>query len=168
MAPLITVVFVLCGLWVLHYLKVGEPAFKNGSGLILFLVAWNMLTSKHQARKRLETVSPAIGSARGKSHRRNQWQRSRKTNVAIFPLTILLLAVPAAIISVMVVSNNFSGNIVMSFSGFGALLPVMLLPDKIMLLTDKSVVLTTIVNGMFDPRDRNLFSRVTATILAAL
>ena len=62
-ATLIMVFFALCGSWVLHYLKIGEPAFKITGGVILFLVAWDMLNSKRQARKRRETTAPALASA---------------------------------------------------------------------------------------------------------
>ena len=60
-ATLIMVFFALCGSWVLRYLQIGEPAFKIAGGVILFLVAWDMLTSKRQARKHRETTSPATG-----------------------------------------------------------------------------------------------------------
>ena len=63
MATLIMVFFALCGSWVLHYLKIGDPAFKIAGGVILFLVAWDMLNSKRQARKRRETTAPALASA---------------------------------------------------------------------------------------------------------
>ena len=62
MATLIMVFFALCGSWVLQYLKIGEPAFKVAGGVILFLVAWDMLNSKRQARKRRETTAPALAS----------------------------------------------------------------------------------------------------------
>jgi hypothetical protein len=57
------VFFALCGSWVLHYLKIGDPAFKIAGGVILFLVTWNMLNSKRQARKRRETTAPALAPA---------------------------------------------------------------------------------------------------------
>ena len=81
--------------------------------------------------------------------------------MAIFPLAIPMLAGPAAIISVMVVSADFSGSMVMNLTGYGALLAVMLVTGKIM-------VLTAIADRMIDPRLTNVFSRVTAIILAAL
>ena len=53
------VFFALCGSWVLRYLQIGEPAFKIASGVILFLVAWEMLTSK---RMRLIGIVRTISS----------------------------------------------------------------------------------------------------------
>ena len=184
-ATLIMVFFALCGSWVLHYLQIGEPAFKIAGGVILFLVAWDMLTSKRQARKRRETTGPetdrsetgptlaaeaatAEAGARitpGKQHTKDTKDTSgsddEPENMAIFPLAIPMLAGPAAIMSVMVVSADFSGSMVMSLTGYGALLAVMLATGKIM-------VLTAIADRMIDPRLSNIFSRVTAIILAAL
>ena len=172
-ATLIIVFFALCGSWVLRYLQIGEPAFKIASGVILFLVAWEMLTSKRQARKRRETTRIALaaeaGTAEtgarttpGKQHTKDTSDNDDEPeNVAIFPLAIPMLAGPAAIMSVMVVSANFSGGMVMSLTGYSALLLVMLVTGKIM-------VLTAIADRMIDPRLSNVFSRVTAIILAAL
>jgi multiple antibiotic resistance protein len=178
-ATLIMVFFALCGSWVLRYLQIGEPAFKIAGGVILFLVAWDMLTSKRQTRKRLETTGPATGptpafaaeagTAEAGARTTPGKQQTKDTtgnddepeNVAIFPLAIPMLAGPAAIMSVMVVSADFSGSMVMSLTGYGALLAVMLATGKIM-------VLTAIADRMIDPRLSNVFSRVTAIILAAL
>ena len=175
-ATLIMVFFALCGSWVLQYLKIGEPAFKIAGGVILFLVAWDMLNSKRQARKRRETTGPALASdlvlniadeagdeaiPGQKSTKEDSGNDDEPENVAIFPLAIPMLAGPAAIMSVMVVSADFSGSMVTSLTGYGALMTVMLATGLIM-------VLTAIAERIIDPRLSNVFSRVTAIILAAL
>ena len=175
-ATLIMVFFALCGSWVLQYLKIGEPAFKIAGGVILFLVAWDMLNSKRQARKRRETTGPALASdlvlniadeagdeaiPGQKSTKEDSGNYDEPENVAIFPLAIPMLAGPAAIMSVMVVSADFSGSMVTSLTGYGALMAVMLATGLIM-------VLTAIAERIIDPRLSNVFSRVTAIILAAL
>jgi multiple antibiotic resistance protein len=78
--------FALCGAWILHYLAISFSAFKIAGGIILLLVAIDMLSNRRQQRK--EQGSDII---------------SPEDNVAIFPLAIPLLAGPAAITSVMVV-----------------------------------------------------------------
>ena len=180
MATLIMVFFALCGSWVLQYLKIGEPAFKIAGGVILFLVAWDMLNSKRQARKRRETTAPALASAFApdlglniadnagdeaipsqKSTKEVSSNDDEPENVAIFPVAIPMLAGPAAIMSVMVVSADFSGSMVTSLIGYGALMAVMLATGLIM-------VLTAIAERIIDLRLSNVFSRVTAIILAAL
>ena len=55
-----------------------------------------------------------------------------------------MLALPAAIMSVMVVSADFNGSMAMSVTGYGALLAVILVTGKIM-------VLTAIAGRMIDP-----------------
>ena len=72
-----------------------------------------------------------------------------------------MLAGPAAIMSVMVVSADISGSRVMILTGYGALLAVMLVTGMIM-------VLTVFAGRMIDSRLSNVLSRVTAIILAAL
>ncbi len=175
-ATLIMVFFSLCGSWVLRYMQIGEPAFKIAGGLILFLVAWDMLTNKRQTRKSRETTYPNISlnnsisfatvvgpkAAIGHQHKREKGGSDEgPENVTIFPLAIPLLAGPAAIMSVMVISADFNSSIVMSLTGYGALLAVMLVTGKIM-------VLTAIADRIIDQRLSNVFSRVTAIILAAL
>ena len=180
MATLIEVFFALCGSWLLQYLKIGEPAFKIAGRVILFLVAWDMLNSKRQARKRRETTAPALASAFApdlglniadnagdkaipsqKSTKEVSSNDDQPENVAIFPLAIPMLAGPAAIMSVMVVSDDFSCSMVTSLIGYGALMAVMMATGLIM-------VLTAIAERIIDPRLSNVFSRVTAIILAAL
>ena len=179
-ATLIMVFFALCGSWVLQYLKISEPAFKIAGGMILFLVAWDMLNSKRQARKRRETTAHALASpfapnlglniADNAGDEAIPSQKSTKEvnsnddepeNVAISLLAIPMLAGPAAIMSVMVVSADFSGSMVASLIGYSALMAVMLATGLIM-------VLTAIAERIIDLRLSNVFSRVTAIILAAL
>ena len=47
--------FALCRAWVLSYLQISEAAFKIAGGIILFLVALDMLAAKRQRRKREES-----------------------------------------------------------------------------------------------------------------
>ena len=131
------VFFALCGLWVLRHLQIGESAFKIAGGLILFLVAWDMLTSKRQTRKRRETTGPSSAftfvAEAGSRTTPDKWHpkdprdaNDELENVAIFPLAIPMLAGPAAIMSVMVVSADLSSSIVIILTSYGALLAVML------------------------------------------
>ena len=48
--------FALCGAWILGYLNITEAAFKIAGGIILFLVALDMLAAKRQQRKRAEST----------------------------------------------------------------------------------------------------------------
>jgi multiple antibiotic resistance protein len=77
----------------LHYLNISLSAFRIAGGIILLMVALDMLANKRQARR--EQGNHAI---------------STDDNIAIFPLATPLLAGPAAITSVMVVASSPTGN----------------------------------------------------------
>ena len=93
-AAAIMLFFALCGAWILHYLAILFSAFKIAGGIILLLVAIDMLSNRRQQRK--EQGSDRI---------------SPEDNVAIFPLAIPLLAGPAAITSATVVSSGGSSSL---------------------------------------------------------
>ena len=58
--------FALCGAWILGHLNISGAAFKISGGIILFLVALDMLAAKRQQRKRAEsTSSGTAGDAMG-------------------------------------------------------------------------------------------------------
>ena len=88
-AGAIMLFFALCGVWILHYLNISLTAFRLAGGIILLMVALDMLANKRQARR--EQGNDTI---------------STDDNIAIFPLATPLLAGPAAITSVMVVAKQ--------------------------------------------------------------
>ena len=73
-------------LW-MSYLQISEAAFKIARGIILFLVALDMLAAKKQQRKREESTSDQQASL----------TEPENDNPAIYPLAIPLLTGPAAI-----------------------------------------------------------------------
>jgi multiple antibiotic resistance protein len=143
-AAAIMLFFALCGAWILHYLAISFSAFKIAGGIILLLVAIDMLSNRRQQRK--EQGSDII---------------SPEDNVAIFPLAIPLLAGPAAITSVMVVSSGGTGSLKLSLLGLGALAAVMAITAVIL-------IATSLAEAYIDTRVTSVFSRITAIILAAL
>ncbi len=134
-----------------------------------------MLTNKRKARKHCETNRPAPPLLLKQVQLRLAQEPSsasgiQKTlaesndgaeNVAIFPFAIPMLAGPAAIMSVMVLSVDFNGRMLMNLTGYGALLAEMVVTGNIM-------ALATIAGRMIDPRLSNIFSKVAAIILLAL
>ncbi len=81
-------------------------------------------------------------------------------NIATFPLAMPLLAVPAAITSVMVVARSPAGNLD-TIIGYGAMVAVML-------ATAIVSIITSLAESYINPRVTLVFSRITAIILAAL
>ena len=66
-ATMIMLFFALCGAWILAYLNISEAAFKIAGGIILFLVALDMLAAKRQARKRAEAQAMPRRTGAGES-----------------------------------------------------------------------------------------------------
>lgn len=163
-ATAIMLFFALCGSWILGYLNISEAAFKIAGGLILFTVALDMLTSRRQTRKEQTTTRNQDDSDNPDGDRRDMndvADSGEQDNVAIFPLAIPLLAGPASIMSVMVVSADLGDSLALQITGYGALLAVMLATALIL-------GLVVFVERFIDHRATNVFSRVTAIILAAL
>lgn len=170
-ATAIMLFFALCGSWILGYLNISEAAFKIAGGLILFTVALDMLTSRRQTRKEQTTAidhddanhqtDDNHGTHDVADSGNQDADGGDQDNVAIFPLAIPLLAGPASIMSVMVVSADLGDNFAMQVTGYGALLAVMLITALIL-------GLVVFIERFIDPRATNVFSRVTAIILAAL
>ena len=152
-ATMIMLFFALCGRWSLAYLNISEAAFRIAGGIILFLVALDMLSARRQQRKREVST--------------REDEESEPDNVAIFPLATPLLATPllaspSAIMSVIVVTAGFAGNgFAGVMTGYAALLAVMALTGVIL-------TVTVVADRWLDERVTMVFSRITAIILAGL
>jgi len=147
--------FALCGAWVLAYLNITEAAFKIAGGIILFLVALDMLAAKRQQRKRAESTSDE-----GNSPDKTVIEQDNE-NLAVYPLAIPLLAGPAAIMSVMVVNAGFAGDFSQALTGYAALIAVMVATGLILSIT-------VFAERWFNEKITMVFSRITAIILAGL
>tara|TARA_B100000497_G_C7634664_1_gene381491 strand:- start:368 stop:997 length:630 start_codon:yes stop_codon:yes gene_type:complete len=143
-ASLIMIFFGMCGTWILHYLQISISAFKIAGGIILLLVALDMLSSKRHDRKR-QQLSEDDGN----------------DGVAVYPLAIPLLAGPAAITSVMMISGRLNINLEEMLPGYFALILVMFITALIFMLTG-------FFHEYINYKITSVFSRITAIILAAL
>ena len=146
-ATLIMIFFGVCGAWILQYLQISISAFKISGGIILFLVALDMLTNKRHDRKKQDLNELGASDA--------------NDNVAVYPLAIPLLAGPAAITSVMVISADLAGDTSQAMIGYAALVTVMASTSIIF-------VLTGLAQGYINHKITSVFSRITAIILASL
>ena len=163
-ATAIMLFFALCGAWILAYLNITEAAFKIAGGIILFLVALDMLAAKRQQRKRAESTggsNTGETSAGETSEGETGAEEPDSDNLAIYPLAIPLLAGPSAIMSVIVVNAGFAGALASTLTGYAALLAVMVATGVILCLT-------VIAEGWLNERITMVFSRITAIILAGL
>ena len=148
-ATMIMLFFAVCGAWILGYLNISEAAFRIAGGVILFLVALDMLAAKRQARKRAESTgdSPA--------------DEIDSDNLAIYPLAIPLLAGPSAIMSVIVVNAGFAGSIAGMMTGYAALIAMIVTTGIILCMT-------VVAEGWLNEKITMVLSRITAIILVGL
>ncbi|MDO5700905.1 MAG: MarC family protein [Bowdeniella nasicola] len=95
----VMLVFTLFGRSILDFLQISLPALEVSGGLLLLLVAMELLTGKGE------------GSGATKT----------KNNVALVPLATPLMAGPGSIVAIMVAAQNSSGSIA-AWSSLGAAL----------------------------------------------
>ena len=88
-ATAIMLFFALCGAWILSYLNLTQAAFKIAGGIVLFLVALEMLIAKRKERKHAESTSIDSSAANEAAA-----EETDGDNLAIYPLAIPLLAGP--------------------------------------------------------------------------
>ena len=141
-ATLILLFFGLLGNGILAYLKISFPAFTIAGGIILFIIALEMLFDKRHQRREEST-------------------NFTSDKLSIFPLATPLLAGPAAITSVIVsvtaTGNNFTNQAI----GMFALIAATLVTFIILFIAAKS-------EKIINKRIISVFSRIVAIILAGL
>ena len=141
-ATLILLFFGVLGNSILAYLKISFPAFTIAGGIILFIIALEMLFDKRHQRREEST-------------------NFTSDKLSIFPLATPLLAGPAAITSVIVsvtaTGNNFTNQAI----GMLALMSATLVTFIILFIAAKS-------EKIINKRIISVFSRIVAIILAGL
>ncbi len=115
-ATMIMLFFALCGAWILAYLNISEPLSRLPVASSCFWWRWtcwqpnarpaNVRQAQAQPRRTAMPPATVTGDSAG-SHDRD----GDHDNVAIYPLAIPLLAGPSAIMSVIVVTADFSSSL---------------------------------------------------------
>ena len=141
-ATLILLFFGLLGNSILAYLNISFPAFTIAGGIILFIIALEMLFDKRHRRKE-EDIN------------------FTSDNLSIFPLATPLLAGPAAITSVIVSVSATGNDFTKQAIGMLALIAATLVTFIILFIAAKS-------EKIINKRIISIFSRVVAIVLAGL
>jgi multiple antibiotic resistance protein len=141
----ILLLFALAGDVLLKTLGIGLPAFRIAGGLLLFLLALDMIFARPSGM-RASTV-------------RQQREESYQQDISVFPLAIPLLAGPGAITTVLLYTG---GSDAAQVAAFVFVLLVVLL------LTLASLLLAPRVMRLFGDTGANVLSRVLGVLLAAL
>ncbi len=135
----VIVAFALFGQTILHYLGVGLPALEGAGGLLLLLVALELLT--------------------GKSDEPTSEQRAR-TNVAFVPLGTPLLAGPGAIVATML--------FVRQVHGVGHLVALALAIVAVFVVVWLAMRFSTVIQRVLTDNGVELLTRISGLLLAAI
>ena len=141
-ATIVLLFFAFFGNYVLKYLGISFLAFTIAGGVILFLIALEMLFDIRSERKK-----KSINDKRDK--------------ISIFPIAIPLLAGPAAITSVILTISQAEGSYSLLIINIICLISVMLVSFIILRVFTK-------FQKFINEKIINIFSRVIGIILAAL
>ena len=141
-ATIVLLFFAFFGNYVLKYLGITFPAFTIAGGVILFLIALEMLFDIRSERKKRSI-------------------NDKRDKISIFPIAIPLLAGPAAITSVILTISQAEGSYSLLIINIICLISVMLVSFVILRVFTK-------FQKFINEKIINIFSRVIGIILAAL
>lgn len=143
---LILAIFALAGAFILNLFGITLPAFRVAGGILLFVIAFDMIFERRQQR---HENSATVAITKDMIH-----------NVAAFPLAIPLIAGPGAISATVLLSGSFQG-----WSAQIALVAIILV---CLLLTYLVFILAERVDGLLGHTGRSILTRILGVILAAL
>lgn len=138
--------FALAGTSILAVFGITLPAFRVAGGLLLFVIAFEMIFERDPERKEKSTDDAIT--------------KDRIRNIAAFPLAIPLIAGPGAISASVLLSASFSG------PGPRAVLVVII--AACIALTYAVLVLAERLEKFLGETGRSILTRLLGVILAAL
>ncbi len=143
--------FYATGQTVLNVLGISVSAFRVAGGILLFLIAIEMIFGKRQERKS-ETAEKAVEASDGHHGTVNE--------LAIFPLAIPLISGPAAISAIILLSSQAPDTL--TYAGLGGVIAIILLSCLgAFLLADR-------IERAFGDTAQLVVTRLLGVLLAAL
>lgn len=140
-------VFTVIGSQLLNALSISLPAFKIAGGILLFLVAIDMIFAR-QSGLRSATV-------------REQEEARFRDDISVFPLAFPLIAGPGSLTTVILLAGNARGEI-WTFASVLAVVAIMLVVELAALLASGLLMRVLGVTGT------NVLSRLLGVLLAAM
>lgn len=147
LAAAILLMFAFIGNWLLDTLGITLPAFKIAGGLLLFLIAIDMVFARQSGGR------SATGS--------EQEEARHKEDISVFPLAFPLIAGPGALTTVLLMVGESHGNPLYFVSMIGVLL-------AILVLTFVCLLMAAPLMKLLGETGANVMDRLFGVILAAL
>jgi len=147
LATVILILFAFGGTALLRFLGIGLPAFRIAGGVLLFLLAVDMLFARPSGLR-----STTEGEMEEAAH---------QEDVSVFPLAIPLIAGPGSMTTVVLLMGQAEGNPPMTIGVIAILISVLA-------LTLISLLLATRLTAVLGVTGSNVISRVLGIVLAAL
>jgi multiple antibiotic resistance protein len=144
----ILMAFTLIGQPLLHYMGIALPAFRIAGGLLLLLLAVDMVMARE-------------GGIRAPTPKEEEDAAHRSPEVAVFPLAIPLIAGPGAIASTILLQSQHAGDPAAQIIVVAVMLGVLVLTAIAFLLAEPIMALLGLT-GI------HVLTRVLGIILAAL
>src|SRR6185312_11246086 len=145
-AGVLLILFAFGGEWRLRALGIGVPALRVAGGVLLFLLAIDMVFARPSGIR--NPTAP------------EQEEASHRNDIAVFPLAFPLLAGPGALTSVVLLMAR-AGTPADSALVIGALMAVLVLAFLALRFTDR-------VTRLLGVTGANVVGRISGVILAAL
>lgn len=137
--------FIFGGGWLLDYLGIGMPAFRIAGGVLLFLIAMDLLLVRHSG---LSSVTE-----------REQSEATQRADMAVFPLAIPMIAGPGTLTTVMLLTQD---------QGIAAELLILALSLVVLALTLAMFLCAARVERVLGETGINVITRLLGLLLAAL
>jgi len=147
LAASVLIVFVFVGGPLLRALGIGLAAFQIAGGVLLFLLAIDMVFARQSGLR--STTS------------REQKEAEHRNDISVFPLAIPLIAGPGAITTMLLMTGGSGHTLGEDVARLAVLLVVLL-------ITLGSLLLTTRIMKLMGETGANMFTRTSGVILAAL
>jgi multiple antibiotic resistance protein len=150
-AAAILIVFAFVGEPLLHALGIGLPAFRIAGGIMLFLIALEMVFEKRTERRE--------GRAEEINRRAAEQHKVEPEDISVFPMAIPMIAGPGSIATVMLMTGHNDGtNLVVVLAALAAVL----------VLTLAALLAAGAIMRVLGDKLEAMITRVLGVLLAAL
>ncbi|WP_298137231.1 MarC family protein [Acidiferrobacter sp.] len=146
-AALVLLFFAVSGFAVLRILGIGLAAFRIAGGILLFLLAIDMVFARHSGLR--TTTSRETEEARGRN------------DISVFPLAIPLIAGPGALTSLLLMLSAAHGRFIAMGLPLGILALVLVITLVVLLLSER-------ILALMGETGANVVTRLLGVVLTAL